>query len=139
MSLDQRGAAHARTDRCIVAAALAGIVGVCFYVAAWAVAGSLTPGFDPLRQAISETFAVGAPLLPAALVRVALVLSGLGLLAFAWALDRGLPGQGLAAPMVCATSGVFTIADLWYVVAGLWLIRGRRRHVGRPARGRPGS
>jgi len=85
------------------------MAGVTFYIAAWAVAGILIPGYDPLRQAISETFALGAPFGPAMLVRVALALSGTALVAFAWALDRGLPGTGRAGPVVCAISGVLTV------------------------------
>ena len=93
----------------IVATAIAGMLGVTFYVVAWAVAGVLTPDYDPLRQAISETFALGAPVVPATLVRVSLVVSGIALVAFAWALDRGLPGTGRAGPAVCAISGVLTV------------------------------
>lgn len=93
----------------IVATATAGMLGVIFYVVAWAVAGILTPDYDPLRQAISETFALGAPLGPATLVRVSLVVSGIALVAFAWALEHGLPGTGLAGPVVCAISGVLTV------------------------------
>lgn len=93
----------------IVVTAIAGMLGVTFYVVSWAVAGVLTPDYDPLRQAISETFALGTPIVPATLVRVSLVVSGLALVAFAWALDRGLPGTGRAGPVVCAVSGVLTV------------------------------
>ncbi len=99
-----------RPDPRVAAAAVIGAVGVAIYVGAWLTAGLVTPGFDQLRQAISETFALGAPLLPATLVRVALVLSGVGLVLFGWALERGLPGEGRAAPLVCAISGVLTVA-----------------------------
>jgi hypothetical protein len=93
----------------IVVAAVVGMLGVTFYVAAWAVAGMLTPDYDPLRQAISETFAIGAPTVPATLVRVSLVVSGVALVAFGWALEHGLPGTGRAGPVVCAVSGVLTV------------------------------
>ncbi len=73
-------------------------------------AGALIPGYDPLRQAISETFALGAPPVPATLVRASLVVSGVALVAFAWALDRGLPGQGRTGPVLCAVAGVLTLA-----------------------------
>lgn len=93
----------------IVVTATAGMLGVIFYVVAWTVAGIVTPDDDPLRQAISETFALGAPLGPATLVRVSLVVSGIALVAFAWALEHGLPGTGLAGSVVCAISGVLTV------------------------------
>ena len=93
----------------IVATAITGMFGVTFYVVAWAVAGVLTPDYDPLHQAISETFAIGAPPVPATLVRVSLVVSGIALVAFAWALDHGLPGAGRAGPVVCAISGALTV------------------------------
>lgn len=93
----------------VVGTAVFGILGVVFYVVAWAVAGALIPAYDPLNQAISETFAIGAPTGPATLVRASLVVSGIALIAFAWALDRGLPGEGRAGPGVCAASGVLTM------------------------------
>lgn len=89
--------------------AMLGVAGIVGYIAAWAVAGIVTPGYDPLRQAISETFAIGAPLVPATLVRVSLVVSGAALVAFGWALDHGLPGRGRAAPVSCVVSGVLTM------------------------------
>ncbi len=102
-----RAAVMARPKAVIVSAIL-GMAGVVFYVASWVVAGIVTPDYDPLRQAISEIFAIGAPSGPAALVRASLIVSGLALVAFGWALDHGLPGSGRAAPWVCATSGILT-------------------------------
>ncbi len=93
----------------IVVAAVAGMLGVTFYVVAWAVAGTVTPDYDPWRQAISETFAIGAPTGPATLVRASLIVSGIALIAFAWAMEHGLPGAGRAGPVVCAASGVLTV------------------------------
>ena len=40
---------------------IAGIAGVTLYVGTWFVLGLLAPGYDPLRQAISELFDLGAP------------------------------------------------------------------------------
>lgn len=93
----------------IMVAAVAGMLGVTFYVGAWAVAGIVTPDYDPWRQAISETFAIGAPTGPATLVRLSLVVSGIALVAFGWAMEHGLPGTGRAGPVVCAVSGVLTV------------------------------
>ena len=87
--------------------AVLGVAGVVFYVSAWAIAGMLTPGYDPWRQSISETFAIGAP--ASRLVEVALVASGVGLVLMAPALDRGLPGRGVLGPAFAAVSGVATI------------------------------
>ncbi len=89
---------------------IAGIVGVTWYVASWALAGRLTPGYDPTRQAISELFAIGAPPLPSRLLVSSLVGSGLALVAFGFALDRGLPGTGRAGPVAASASGCLTIA-----------------------------
>lgn len=93
----------------VLVIAILGVTGIAAYIAAWAIAGAITPDYDPLRQAISETFAIGAPGLPATLVRASLVVSGAALVAFGWALDRGLPGRGRAAPVSCAVSGVLTM------------------------------
>lgn len=90
--------------------AVAGAVGVVLYVSAWAVAGTLIPGFDPLRQAISETFATGVPATPRVLVTAALLLTGVLLTAAGPALHRGLPGTGLVGPVLVAVSGLGTIA-----------------------------
>lgn len=90
--------------------AVAGAAGVLFYIASWAAAGVLIPGFDPLRQAISESFATGVPDGPRRLVQAALLVSGLLTLAAAPAFHRGLPGEGLTGPVLMAISGVFTFA-----------------------------
>ncbi|MBW3658420.1 MAG: DUF998 domain-containing protein [Actinobacteria bacterium] len=93
-----------------VVTASAGAVGVMVYVSAWAVAGALIPGFDPLRQAISETFATGVPDGPRLLVTGALLTTGVLLTADGPALHRGLPGEGLLAPALVTISGLGTIA-----------------------------
>ena len=87
--------------------AVLGILGVGFYVSSWIVAGFVTPGYDPWRQAISETFAVGAP--AATLVEVALLASGAGLVLMGPALHRGLPGRGILGPASATVSGVATV------------------------------
>lgn len=87
-----------------------GIITLALYVASWAVAGASFPGYDPLNQAISETFAIGAPLPGRALVSFGLAASGLGLVAFAWAGHHGLPGTSPVGPALAALSGIMTIA-----------------------------
>lgn len=96
-------------DRATVAAAVSGAAGVLLYVTAWAVAGTWIDGYDPVRDAISQTFARGAPSAPRTLMVVVLVVTGLLLVAFGWALDRGLPGEGRAGPVAAAVSGLGTI------------------------------
>lgn len=95
--------------RLIARLALAGALGVVAYVAAWAVAGSLIDGYSPTRDAISETFAIGAPAVPRTLMTVVLGVTGVLLVVFGWVLERGLPGEGLGAPVAAALSGVGTI------------------------------
>jgi hypothetical protein len=90
--------------------AVAGALGVVFYVAAWAVAGARWRGYDPATQAISELFARGAPPDSAHLLVGALVVTGLLLPPFAFALHLGLPGDGLAAPLAASFSGLCTVA-----------------------------
>lgn len=96
--------------RAVVPTALFGVVSVLAYVGTWAVGGLLWDGYDPFRQAISELFALGAPSGVRLPLAAGLVLSGLGLVAFGWALDVGLPGQGRTGPALAALSGVMTIA-----------------------------
>jgi hypothetical membrane protein len=93
----------------VAAASLAGIVGVTLYVASWAVAGAIRPGYDASRQAISQLFELGAPTLSRSLVVVGLVVSGIALIVFGAALHRGLPGRGLGAPVSAVVSGVMTM------------------------------
>lgn len=86
-----------------------GLVGVAFYVAAWALAGAWWSGYDPMEQAISELFARGAPTPGRTLVIASLVASGLGLLLFGAAMHRGLPGRGRAGPIAALYAGVMTV------------------------------
>lgn len=90
------------------AVAVAGAVGVVAYVTSWALAGAWTPGYDPARQAISELFASGAPTVPATLVRASLLVTGIVLVPLALVLHRGLPGVGVAGPVLAAIAGVAT-------------------------------
>lgn len=83
--------------------------GVCGYVLTWLLAGQLIPGYDPVTQAISETFDLGAPALPRLLMSIALVATGALLVAFGPALDRLAPGHGRAATWLAMASGVATM------------------------------
>lgn len=94
--------------RWVVPVLVAGAVGVIGYVSAWALAGVWTEGYDPTRQAISELFALDAAARPAWVVRAALVVTGVVLLPFGWALHVILPGKGLAGPILASISGVAT-------------------------------
>lgn len=96
--------------RWAVGVAVAGAVGVLVYVASWAVAGVLTPGYDPAHQAISELFALQSPRVPRLLLTVSLVLTGGLLVAAGPALHRGLPGRGLVGPVLASLAGVGTVA-----------------------------
>jgi hypothetical protein len=97
-------------QRLVAATAVAGALGVAFYVGAWIVAGLWWDGYDPMTQAISELFAVGAPPASSRLVAGALVVTGFLLVAFGWVLHVGLPGSGPAGPVAAAVSGIMTVA-----------------------------
>lgn len=94
----------------VAAVAVAGVVGVLAYVGTWAVGGAIWDGYDPTRQAISELFAIGAPTATRLPLSIGLALSGIGLVAFGWAMHVGLPGRGVAGPVLAVVSGVMTVA-----------------------------
>lgn len=85
------------------------VVGVCGYVASWAISGLLIDGYDPVTGAISETFAIGAPTTTRVLMSVALVTTGILLAAFGPAADRLAPGTGRAVVWTSVVSGVATV------------------------------
>lgn len=93
-----------------VAVAVAGAAGVVFYVVSWVVAGALIDGFDPLRQAISETFAIGVAPAARRLLTLALLVTGILLVADGPALHRALPGEGLVGPVLVVVAGLGTVA-----------------------------
>lgn len=103
---DDAAVAHRR----VATVAVLGTVGVVAYIGAWAVGGMLWDEYDPSRQAISELFALGAPTATRVLVSGGLVASGVGLVAFGWALHVGLPGHGRWGPALAMLSGVMTVA-----------------------------
>lgn len=84
-------------------------VGVSAYVASWLVSGLVIDGYDPMTQAISETFDLGAPVGTRVLMTVSLVATGALLVAFGPALDRLAPGRGRAASWLAMASGVATM------------------------------
>lgn len=96
--------------RTVTGVAVVGVLGVVAYVAAWALGGVLWADHDPTRQAISELFAHGAPTVARLPLTLGLLLSGVGLVAFAWAMHVGLPGRGRLGPLLAAFSGVMTVA-----------------------------
>lgn len=98
----------------VAAVAVAGVAGVLAYVATWAVGGVVWDGYDPTRQAISELFAIGAPATTRVPLSAGLALSGLGLAAFGWAMDVGLPGRGRIGPALAVLSGVMTVAVVFF-------------------------
>lgn len=100
---------RARQDRGVRRAAIAAIVGLGTYVGGWLIAGGVRAGYDPREQAISELFELGAPWASRGWVVAGLLLSGVALVAFGPALDRGLPGTGRLGPALVVTSGVFTV------------------------------
>ena len=98
-----------RPDRAVRLAAIGAIVGLGAYVGGWWIAGTVRPGYDPREQAISELFELGAPWSSRGWVVAGLLLSGVALMSFGPALDRGLPGTGRLGPLLVVTSGVFTV------------------------------
>ncbi len=100
---------HRFPDRFVRPAAVAAIVGLGTYVAGWWIAGTVRADYDPRAQAISELFELGAPWASRGWLLAGLLLSGIALIAFGPALDRGLPGTGRLGPLLVVVSGVFTV------------------------------
>jgi hypothetical protein len=99
-------------DAFVRRAALAIIVGYAAYVGGWAIGGTIRRDYDPFRGAISELFELGAPWSSRGWIVAGLLLSGLALLGFGPALDRGLPGRGRLGPVLVMVAGVFTLLVL---------------------------
>lgn len=85
------------------------VVGVSAYVGSWLVSGWLIDGYDPMTQAISETFAIGAPTATRVVMTAALVATGVLLMAFGPALDRLAPGTGRLPMWTSIVSGMATV------------------------------
>jgi hypothetical protein len=97
------------TPRWVRASLWFGLVAVTAYVAGWAVAGAIRPGYDPREQAISELFELGAPWPSRGLLLAGLLLSGVAFLALAPALHRALPGRGRLGPALVLLAGAGTL------------------------------
>jgi hypothetical protein len=89
-----------------------GLVAVTLYIAGWALAGRVRPGYSPATQAISELFELGAPWTSRGLLTVGLALSGIAFLVLAPALHRALPGDGILGPALVVLAGVGTLGVL---------------------------
>ncbi len=100
---------HARQGGFVRVAAIAAIIGLGSYVGGWLIAGWVRAGYDPREQAISELFELGASWASRGWIVAGLLLSGVALIAFGPALDRGLPGTGRLGPLLVVTAGVFTV------------------------------
>ena len=86
--------------------AICGIVGPVQFIVVILVFGLLQPGYDPIRQYMSELGAVGAP--NAIVFIMAEFLLGLMMIAFAFGLHRGISeGKGSKlAPILLVVSGI---------------------------------
>ncbi len=105
---------HEAPDRWVAPVAVLGVAGVLAYIATWISGGILWEGYDPTRQAISELFAIGAPVGTRLPLSIGLAASGVGLAAFAWAMHVGLPGRGRLGPALAVLSGVMTVAVVFF-------------------------
>lgn len=86
------------------------VVGVGLYVVTWFVLGLLAPsGYDPLQDAISELFAIGAPPLQRWTLTSVLAITGIALLPVGFVLDRVLPGHGRLGVWLTTIAGVGTV------------------------------
>lgn len=100
---------EAPLPRSVRAALWFGSVAVSLYVGSWVVGGQARERYDPLEQAISELFELGAPWPSRGPLVVGLVLSGVAFLLLAPALHRALPGRGLLGPVLVVVAGVGTL------------------------------
>ena len=98
-----------RSPRWVRGALWFGLMAVVLYVGGWVVAGQIRADYDPLEQAISELFALGAPWSSRGLLLAGLVLSGIAFLLLAPALHRALPGRGRLGPALVLLAGIGTL------------------------------
>lgn len=101
----------ARRDRILLVLT---VVGVLAYVLAWAVLGVLAPGYDPLRDAISELFDLGVPTWQRTVLGGVLLVTGIALLPVGPVLDRVLPGEGRLGPALAVVAGIGTAAVAFF-------------------------
>lgn len=100
-----------RTDRVLMVLT---VVGVGAYVATWAVLGAAAEGYDPLRQAISELFDLGAPDWQRFTLAGVLLVTGIALLPVGPVLDRLMPGRGRLGPFLAVVAGVGTMSVAFF-------------------------
>lgn len=100
-----------RTDRVLMVLT---IIGVLAYVATWAVLGAVADGYDPLRQAISELFDLGAPDWQRFTLAGVLLVTGIALLPVGPVFDRLLPGRGRLGPLLAVLAGVGTLTVAFF-------------------------
>lgn len=100
-----------RTDRALLVLT---IVGVLAYVVTWAVLGAVREGYDPVHQAISELFDLGAPAWQRRTLAGVLLVTGVALLPVGPVLDRNLPGRGRLGPALAVLAGVGTAAVAFF-------------------------
>lgn len=101
----------ARLDRTLLALTVAG---VGLYVATWFVLGLVAPSHDPLRDAISELFALGQPPLQRWVLTVVLVVTGAALVPVGPALGRVLPGRGRLGAVLLVVAALGTVAVAFF-------------------------
>ena len=95
--------------------AICGIVGPILFIVIILVFGQLRPGYDPIRQYMSELGATGTP--NAIVYSIAEALLGLPLIAFAFGLHRGISKEGKASklvPILIAVSGLGWIVTSFF-------------------------
>lgn len=90
------------------------ILGVSTYVTTWAVLGLVAPGYDPVTQAISELFAIGAPWWQRWSLSIVLAVTGVALVPLGPVLDRVLPGSGRLGPALTIAAGVGTALVVYF-------------------------
>ena len=102
--------------------ALGGIVGPVAFVAAWLWCGAVTGGYSPVRGAISDLAASGAP--TRTVMTAGFVIFGVGVPVYGVALRRALAGWSWLAAIVCglSTLGVAAVplgrgSDGWHGLA----------------------
>lgn len=100
-----------RTDRALLVFA---VIGVVAYVATWAVLGAVREGYDPLHQAISQLFELGAPAWQQRTLAGVLLVTGVALLPVGPVLDRTLPGTGRLGPALAVLAGAGTAAVAFF-------------------------
>lgn len=85
------------------------LVALALYIGSWVVAGAVREGYDPVEQAISELFELGAPWASRGLLLLGLGASGLAFVAFGPTLHRVLPGRGRLGPALVVIAGIGTL------------------------------